>query len=341
MHNSKQHVLVAALLLASLSVRAQAPATPAVEAAYPANALRCVVVAGSSVRYADAKVQELAAAINRSVTNFVNEEFNARHYESSQVFHEPEDVVASPPKWMKQMARLRCGHLVQIAYESSEDAAGPYFSWDVQVLHLDRKSPPEARTTVVAVGDYQKRYRYERSPAFLASFIMSDFAHTIVDDLMASGTLPGLHAAGSVTDADVRAQYDRIVARMARTEYATRHILVTTQAQAQTALDRIRAGEPFAAVAQAASQDPSSKEAGGQLGWAAANSYTPEFAAAVTALAPRGLVAAPVKSRFGWHVIEVTDARPALIPDFESKREEIRASLVERDRQQAAATPAR
>jgi len=341
MHSPRQHIVAIVLVLASLGVRAQVPSLPDADATYPANALRCVVVAGSSVRYADAKVQELAAAMNRSITKFVNEEFNARHYESSQVFHEPDDVVKSPPQWMSLMARLRCRHLVQIEYEASDDATGPYFSWEVQVMHLDRKNPPEARATVVTVGDYKKRYRYDRSPTFLASFIMSDFAHTIVEDLMASGILPGLHAAGIVTDGDVRALYDRFVSRMARTEYATRHILLPSQEQAQAALNRIQAGESFAAVAQAVSQDPGSKDAGGQLGWSAANAYTPEFAAAVRALAPRGLVAAPVKSPFGWHVIEVTDTRPTSIPDFESKREQLRALLLQRDRKPAAPAPAR
>ena len=102
------------------------------------------------------------------------------------------------------------------------------------------------------------------------------------------------------------------------------------------ALNRIRAGESFSVVAQAMSQDSGSKQAGGELGWSAANAYAPEFAAAVKALAPRGLVAAPVKSQFGWHVIEVTDTRPTSIPDFESKREQLRALLAERDRKRAA-----
>lgn len=342
MHKPGQHLLAVALVAATLSVRAQAPSTPDAEATYPANPLRCVVVSGGSVHYADAKTQELATIMNRSITNFVNEEFNARHYESFQVFHEPDDVVKSPPRWMSLMARQRCGHLVQIAYEASDDAAGPYFSWDVQLIRLERKNPAAARATVVTVGDYQKRYRYDRSPTFLASFIMSDFAHTIVEELMASGTLPGLHASGSVTESDVRALYNRFVSRMASNEHATRHILVATQEQAQAALNQIRAGESFASVAQALSEDPGSKQAGGELGWSAANAYAPEFAASVKALAPRGLVVAPVKSRFGWHVIEVTDTRPTPIPDFESKREQFQALLAERDRKRAAVSaPAR
>lgn len=330
-------LLAAAFALASLAAHSQSvsPADP--EATYPANALRCVVVAGSSVPYADPKAQQFAATINRSITNFVHGEFNERHYEAFQVFHEPQDAVKDPPSWLALMVRQRCAHLVQIAYEASDDATGPYFAWDVQVMHLDRKNPGEARATLVTVGDFKKRYRYARSTSFLETFIMSDFARTIVDDLMASGSLPGLHAGGTVTDADVRALYDRSVARMARTEHATRHILVATQEQAQAALDRIQAGESFAAVAQAMSQDPGSKQAGGELGWSAANAYTPTFAAAVRALAPRGRVAAPVKSPFGWHVIEVTDTRPVAIPDFDSKREQLRAVLVERDRRRAAA----
>jgi len=278
MNKPAQHILFAALLLSALAARAQAPSPAPAQGAYPANALRCVVVAGSSVTYADARVQKLAAFMNRSVTNFVNDEFNERHYESSEVFHEPEDVVKTPPQWLTRMARTRCKHLVQIAYESSDDAAGPYVLWEMQVMHLEHNSQSEELDAVITVGDYKKRYRYPRSEAFLKGFIMSDFAHMIVDDLMA-----------------------------------------------------------FAVVAQAASADPSSKDAGGQLGWATANSYAPEFAAAVTALAPRGLAAAPVKTRFGWHVIEVTDTRATPIPDFESKREDLRKLLVERDRQRAAA----
>lgn len=337
MRKPTQHILFAALLLAALDARAQAPSPAPAQGVYPANALRCVVVAGSSVTFADARVQKLTAYMNRSVTSFVNDEFNERHYESTEVFHEPGDVVKTPPQWLTRMARTRCKHLVQIAYESSDDAVGPYVLWEMQVMHLDHNSKSEEPDAVATVGDYKKRYRYPRSEAFLKGFIMSDFAHMIVDDLMASGTLPGLHAAGSVTDADVRAQYDRIVAGVPRTEYAARHILMASQEQAQTALDRIRAGEPFSVVARAASADLSSKDAGGQLEWATANSYAPEFAAAVTALAPRGLAAAPVKTRFGWHVIELTDTRATPIPDFESKREELRKLLAERDRQQAAA----
>src|SRR5687768_4619035 len=70
-----QSMLAAAFTSASLGVHAQAPRPPDAEAGYPANRLRCVVVAGSSVRYAEPKAQELAAIMNRSITKFVNEEF--------------------------------------------------------------------------------------------------------------------------------------------------------------------------------------------------------------------------------------------------------------------------
>jgi hypothetical protein len=120
-----------------------------------------------------------------------------------------------------------------------------------------------------------------------------------------------------VTEQQIRAAYDRIAATQTGSEYNVRHILVDSQEKAQQLLDRLHRGEPFGQVARAVpSLDPGSATKGGELGWCAAACYDPDFAKAVLALAPRGVSAAPVKTRFGWHVIEVNDTRPKTIPPY-------------------------
>lgn len=72
--------------------------------------------------------------------------------------------------------------------------------------------------------------------------------------------------------------------------------------------ERILAGDDFAAVARAVSDDPGSKNEGGDLGWVGPGVLTPEFQAAAESLEENKL-SEPVRSRFGWHLIEVLGRR--------------------------------
>lgn len=133
-----------------------------------------------------------------------------------------------------------------------------------------------------------------------------------------------------VSEAEMRAEYERIAARVTDKEYNVRHILVEHRWQAEIALTRIRAGESFGAVARDLSQDPGSAPEGGEMGWNGPKNFVDDFSDAMVRLAPKGLNAEPVKSRFGWHVIEVTATRTAQIPPFEAVKDQIRRRLEQR-----------
>lgn len=96
-----------------------------------------------------------------------------------------------------------------------------------------------------------------------------------------------------------------------------RHILVTpneiiddatAQQRLDDALTRIKDGEDFAELAKLLSDDPGSAVVGGDLGWAEAGSFVPEFEAMLTSMAIGG-ISEPFRSPFGWHIIEVLDRR--------------------------------
>jgi peptidyl-prolyl cis-trans isomerase SurA len=111
------------------------------------------------------------------------------------------------------------------------------------------------------------------------------------------------------------------------TQTRARHILLRPGAQlsqdqalAQLASVRqdILAGKvDFAAVAKRLSQDGSAQQ-GGDLGWANPGMFVPEFEQAMNRLRP-GQVAEPLVSRFGVHLIEVTDRRNAPLTDAEQR----------------------
>jgi foldase protein PrsA len=106
-----------------------------------------------------------------------------------------------------------------------------------------------------------------------------------------------------IDPADVQAAYDAQFANP-----VVSHILVETEEEAQAALERIEAGEDFAAVAQDVSID-SSAEQGGQLGPLQPGQFVPEFEEAALALEP-GEVSDPVETEFGYHLITVGEPVP-------------------------------
>ena len=71
---------------------------------------------------------------------------------------------------------------------------------------------------------------------------------------------------------------------------------------------RILDGEDFAALAKEYSDDIGSAQEGGELGWTNPGQMVPEFESSMAG-ADIGVVTEPVKSEFGWHILEVTDRR--------------------------------
>lgn len=147
-------------------------------------------------------------------------------------------------------------------------------------------------------------------------------------------------AAGiQVSDADVRAAYDRDLASRYTTRDQRRasHILFKVdagksdaeakkiEAKAQGILKRARAGEDFAALAKQYSED-SSAAAGGDLNFFGRGQMVKEFDDASFSL-PVGSVSDLVKTVFGYHIIKVTDSRAASVQPFESVRDRIRQEI--------------
>jgi peptidyl-prolyl cis-trans isomerase SurA len=111
------------------------------------------------------------------------------------------------------------------------------------------------------------------------------------------------------------------------TQTRARHILLRptaqmSQAQAVARLSELRQSivsgkADFAAIARQISQDGSAAQ-GGDLGWANPGMFVPEFEQVMNRLRP-GQVAEPLVSRFGVHLIEVTDRRNAPLSDQDQR----------------------
>lgn len=133
--------------------------------------------------------------------------------------------------------------------------------------------------------------------------------------------------AGVVTDEAIQARYDETYnAETAQTEYSAAHILVATEEEANAVIERLNAGEDFAAVAQELSTDTGSGAAGGELGWFTPDMMVEPFGATVAGLEP-GVLSAPIETQFGWHVIRVNESRQQELPPLDAVRPQIEGEL--------------
>ena len=145
-------------------------------------------------------------------------------------------------------------------------------------------------------------------------------------------------------EAAIQAFYDAHKERFTTSEQVrARHILVLAPAgaapgseaekQNQAAEQKIKelhkrllAGEDFAELAKANSEDTASAQNGGELGWFGHGQMVPEFDAAAFALKP-GEISEPIKTGYGYHIIQLEERQDAAPQPLETVRGEIRQQL--------------
>lgn len=129
-----------------------------------------------------------------------------------------------------------------------------------------------------------------------------------------------------VTDAEIKAEYDRFKAQAGDKEYHARHILVEKEDDAKAIIAKLKAGAKFEDLAKQ-SKDTGSAANGGDLDWASPASFVKEFSTAMTGLSKGQITETPVKTQFGYHVIRLDDVRPAKVPTLEEVKPQIAESL--------------
>ncbi|AYO54480.1 SurA N-terminal domain-containing protein [Acinetobacter wuhouensis] len=139
----------------------------------------------------------------------------------------------------------------------------------------------------------------------------------------------------AATDAELKQAYDQFVEKQNQdAKREVKHIMITTDTrspeQAATLANevyaKIQAGTSFAQAAAQYSEDPDSKTKGGALAAYAPGVFGADFDKAVTST-PNGQVSKPVKTQFGYHLIEVHTAS-ADVPSFEAKKAELTAEVL-------------
>lgn len=128
-------------------------------------------------------------------------------------------------------------------------------------------------------------------------------------------------------DDKIKAGYEKLIAQKTATEELhARHILVKTEAEAQSIIAQLDKGADFTTLAKKYSTDPGAAS-GGDLGYFTKDDMVPAFSGAAFTLKPGQYTKTPVKTQFGWHVILVVDRRVKPPPTLDQAREQIARTL--------------
>jgi len=133
----------------------------------------------------------------------------------------------------------------------------------------------------------------------------------------------------AMTDEAMHKIYDEAIKQTPNEEEVrARHILVPTEGEAKDIAAQLKNGADFAALAKEKSKDPGAAE-GGELGWFTKDQMVPEFAEAAFKL-DKGQMSDPIKTQFGWHIIQVEDKRIKPTPTYDQVKGQLQNYVARR-----------
>ena len=142
-----------------------------------------------------------------------------------------------------------------------------------------------------------------------------------------------------VTEADVKAEYDRQLAFSKEPknskQYEVAQIMVASEAEAADMIKQINAGAKFETLAKEKSLEKISGAQGGVVGWVFPAQLAPPINDLIMNMSKGSITQSPIKTNNGWHVIKLDDVRPFVMPPFEQVKNTITQELVQQRRQEA------
>ena len=132
-----------------------------------------------------------------------------------------------------------------------------------------------------------------------------------------------------ITDAEVQQEYEKAKAEHGDKEYKARHILVENEDEAKGLIVQLKKGGKFEDLATKNSKDGGSAQRGGELDWNVPAGYDKQFSDAMVKLEKGKYTETPVRTRFGFHIIQLDDVRPAKFATLAEVKPRIQQKLAQ------------
>ena len=132
-----------------------------------------------------------------------------------------------------------------------------------------------------------------------------------------------------VSEAEMQQEYDKARGNAGDKEYRARHILVENEDQAKALIADLKKGAKFDDLASKNSKDAGSKDRGGDLDWQVPSAFDKTFSDAMVKLEKGKYTETPVRTRFGYHVIQLDDVRQTRFPTYAEVKPRIQQQMMQ------------
>ena len=148
-------------------------------------------------------------------------------------------------------------------------------------------------------------------------------------EVIANAVINEYVRAHPVSDAEIQKEYDAAKVRTGDREFKARHILVASEDDAKGIIAELKKGGKFDDIAQKRSMDEGTRPRGGDLDWNVPGTFDKVFADALMKLEKGKMTETPVRTRFGFHIIQLDDVRPVNFPPLAQVKQQIQQRLVQ------------
>jgi len=247
----------------------------------------------------------------------------AAHSTSTQSSEAASPQAASGPLPPNAVARVNNVTITQADLDQAVRASG---APDTPALRASLKNQLIARELFRQAAEKQ---HYDVRPQVVAAVEQAKTA------AMTAAYLRDQTKTAPVTDEDVKAKYDAIVATLGDNEYKPSVIALKDADTAQTVLAQLKKGVDFAQLAKQYSQGPGAAQ-GGALNWISfktpiqpgnTQNWPQPLAEALVKLPQGGISSAPVQIGDAYWILRVDEKRPTQVPPYEQSKDALRKQL--------------
>ncbi|MDI6869983.1 MAG: peptidylprolyl isomerase [Bacillota bacterium] len=188
-----------------------------------------------------------------------------------------------------------------------------------------------------AYDEYAKQYPSEqafREALKQRNLTVREFRERLRNQKLVEKMVEQVQESAKISEADLAKAYEQVHARHILFRVENPEEDAAVRAKAEETVKKLRAGADFAQLAKKLSDDPGSKDKGGDLGFFGHGQMVAEFEKVAFDLKVNEF-SDPVKTAYGYHIIQVLDRKEAKGVEFEKAKEDLRKRVAESEGQKA------
>ncbi len=197
----------------------------------------------------------------------------------------------------------------------TEQSQGVQIQNEQQFAQLQQRAFDVLQTLAVASQEAQKR-KLQDTPDVTAAIAAATELQRL--KVLANAAFRSMAQETKITDDELKQAYDEAKKEPAGTEFKVRHILLKDEAEAKKIIKELEKGADFGELAKKKSVSTTVNTDGGDLGWFNASQKAKPIADAVAQMKPGTYSKEPVKTDYGWEVIQLQETRPMEPPSFDA-----------------------